>query len=269
MEYEVPSDYEKYHIFAYPEFECQRNKVEPRLIDPSHCLTNMRVHATTKKLFNCDPEAFKAVSKYSNDVLSAGLVHQEMLDKQSVPFAQQVFSKEVSDTMEKLGFKNEAKLVTVVRNWFNACNERGLSVETRIEHLIDIHNYFMGFYQPRTYPMSCTHIQGLPSTTFQAILQNVSMRIILYHLTPKKTYNHRALSTLSVESFFSDLSAMANSNTGIPLTDNIPRYLAKVTQLNSIKHDPTKYVHLGSMKCPIINIYCLCILPSNVTVNYS
>ena len=127
----------------------------------------------------------------------------------------------------------------------------------------------MGFYQPRTYPMSCTHIQGLPCTTFQASLQNVSMHIILYHLTPKKTYNHHALSTLSVESFFSDLSAMANSNTGIPLTANIPRYLAKVTQLNSIKHDPTKYVHLGSVKCAISNTNSLCILPSNVTVNYS
>ena len=114
VQYKVPSEYEKYNIFAYPEFNRERKKVEPRLIDPSHCLTNMRVYATTKKVFDCNPEAFKAVSKYSNDVLSAGLVHQDMLDKQSVPFAQQVFSKEVSDTMSKLGFHKEAKLVTVV-----------------------------------------------------------------------------------------------------------------------------------------------------------
>ena len=203
----------------------------------------MRVRATTKHIFNCNLEAFIAVSKYSNDILSAGLVHKDMLDKQSVPFAQQVFSKEVSDAMQKLGFANEAKLFTHVHNWFNTCNQRGLSVETRIEYLIDIHNYFLDFYEPRTYPMSCTHIRGLPTTTYQAIMQNVSMHIILYHLSSTKTYNHHAFSTLSVESFFSDLSAMATSNSGIPLIANIPRYLAKVTQLNSIKHDPSKYVH--------------------------
>ena len=63
VQYEVPSDYDEYNIFAYPEFSNTRNKVEPRVIDPSHCLTNMRVHATTKCIFNCSPESFKAVSK--------------------------------------------------------------------------------------------------------------------------------------------------------------------------------------------------------------
>ena len=186
VRYEVPCNYDGYNIFAYPELDLQRNKIEPRSIDPSHCLTNMRVHAMIKKIFNCNPEAFTAVSKYSNDILSASLVHKDMLDKQSIPFAQQVFSKEVSDAMQKLGFPNEAKLVTHVCNWFNACNHRGLSVETRIEYLIDIHNYFLDFYEPKSYPMNCTHIRGLPNMTYQAIMQNVSMHIILYHLSSTK-----------------------------------------------------------------------------------
>ena len=242
VRYEVPCDYDEYNIFAYLEMDMERNQIEPRSIDPSHCLTNMRVHTPTKEIFNCDPEAFKAVSKYSNDILSAGLVHKDMLDKQSVSFTEQVFSKDVSDAMQKLGFPNEAKVITHVRNWFNACNQRGLSVEKRIEYLIDIHNYFLDFYEPKSYPMSCTHIRGLPATTYQAIMQNVSMHIILYHLSRTKTYNQHAFSTLSVKSFFSDLSAMATANSGIPLTANISQYLVKVTQLNSIKHDPSKYV---------------------------
>ena len=243
IQYEVPCDYDEYNIFAYPEVNVHRNEIEPRLIDPSHCLTNMRVHATTKSIFNRNCEAFKAVSKYNNSILSAGLVHEPLLDKQSVPFAQQVFSKMVSDAMTTLGYHNEAKLVTHVRNWFDACNERGLTVEKRIEYLIDIHNYFMEFYEPKTYPMSCSHVKGLPTTTFQSILQNVSLRIILNLLSRNKTYNQRAVSTLSVESFFSDLSAMARSNSGIPLTADIPQYLAKVTQINTIKHDLSKYVN--------------------------
>ena len=123
IQYEVPCDYDEYNIFAYPEKNVARNKIEPRLIDPSHCLTNMRVHATTKCIFNCNCEAFKAVSKYNNDILSAGLVHQPLLDKQSVAFAEQVFSKNVSDARTTLGYHNEAKLVTYVCNWFHACNK--------------------------------------------------------------------------------------------------------------------------------------------------
>ena len=240
VRYDVPCDYHEYNIFAYPEFHSGRQQIEPRIIDPSHCLTNMRVHATTKWIFNCNPEAFKAVSKFNNDLLSAGLVHEPLLDKQSVSYAEQVFSEEVANTMVSLGFHKEAKLVNHIRNWFDACNKRGLSVEKRIEYLIDINKYFMQFYPVMRYPMSCSHIRGLPSTTFQAILHNSSLRITLYHLSKQKTYNQRAVSTLSVESFFSDLSALARSNSGIPLTANIPRYLAKVTQMNNIKHDPTK-----------------------------
>ena len=85
----------------------------------------------------------------------------------------------------------------------------------------------MEFYEPKTYPMICTHVRRLPSTTFQSILQNVSLRIILYHLSSSHTYNQRAVSTLSVESFFSDLSPMAKSNSGIPLTVNIQRIFGK------------------------------------------
>ena len=173
-------------------------------------------------------------------IYCAGLVHEPLLDKQSVSYAEQVFSEEVANTMVSLGFHKEAKLVNHIRNWFDACNKRGLSLEKRIEYLIDINKYFIQFYPVMRYPMSCSHIRGLPSTTFQAILHNSSLRITLYHLSKQKTYNQRAVSTLSVESFFSDLSALARSNSGIPLTANIPRYLAKVTQMNNIKHDPTK-----------------------------
>ena len=113
-------------------------------------------------------------------------------------------------------------------------------MDTRIEWLLNMDEYLSSFYEPNKYPMNITHIKGLPITTYQAIRHNVATRIQLYWLSKNKTYNHRAISTLAVESFFSDLASLATNNSGIPFSADIPHYLAKVTQMNSIKHDPTK-----------------------------
>ena len=103
-----------------------------------------------------------------------------------------------------------------------------------------MNNYMFKFYDPQRFPVSMTHICGLPSTTFQGILHNISCRIILYGLSDSNTYNQRALSTLAVESFFSDLSQVAHTTSGIPMAANVPRYLSRMSQLNKIRDDPTK-----------------------------
>ena len=127
--YPVPcDDYEDYCVFSYPEYNYKQQQVEPKIIDPSHCLTNLHLHATTKGFFDCKPEAFKAVCVSNNAILNIALVQQPILDKQNVPFAQKVFSKAVEDELEKLNYVNEALLVCTVRYWYNACNECGLSV---------------------------------------------------------------------------------------------------------------------------------------------
>ena len=113
-------------------------------------------------------------------------------------------------------------------------------MDTRIEWSLNMDEYLSSFYEPNKYPMNITHIKGLPITTYQTLQHNVATRIQLYWLSRKKTYNQRAISTLAVESFFSDLASLATNNSGIPFSADIPHYLAKVIQMNSIKHDPIK-----------------------------
>ena len=59
-------------------------------------------------------------------------------------------------------------------------------------------------------------------------------------LSQNNTYNQRSVSTLALESFFSDLSQVTHTTSGIPMAANVPRYLARMSQLNKIKDDPTK-----------------------------
>ena len=74
------------------------------------------MHATQKGILGCDPKAFLRVSETDNSVLNRGL------------FARRIFSKEVQDLMLTNGDIKEAQLVKHICNWYDACNERGLTV---------------------------------------------------------------------------------------------------------------------------------------------
>ena len=161
-------------------------------------------------------------------------------DQQSVPFARRVFSSDVEKIMCAKGDLKEANLFKHVRNWYDTCNECGLSVLQRITNLLEMHNYLMNFYNPEEFPMNTSYVSNLPSTTFQSIMQNISTRIQLYHLSKFKTYNHRSVLTLAVESLFADLASLASNTNGVHLAANIPKHISQMTLLNLVKTDPTK-----------------------------
>ena len=240
LTFEIPVEPFSFDIFSYPDISVTRSSVESRIIGPSHCLTNLRIHATQKGFFGCSPKAFWRVSEADNSILNKAFLVEPIPDKQSVPSAQRMFSSEVEQTMRNNADLKEAELVKHIRNWYDACNKRGLTLPDRIKYLIAMHNYMLSFYDPSYFPMRTTHVAGLPSTTFQAILQNISTRIQLYHLSAKKSYNHRAISTLAVESMFSTLATLCPNSCGIPLAAKIPHYIAKVTQFNAIQCNPMK-----------------------------
>ena len=142
--------------------------------------------------------------------------------------------------MRKNNDIREADMVMHIRQWYEACNRRGLSVTKRLTSLVEMNNYMLKFYKAEHFPMKTTHVAGLPSTTFQAILQNISTRIQLYHISENKTYNHRAISTLAVESMFSNLTTLSRPTSGIPLAAKIPRYISMMTQLTTTMANPNK-----------------------------
>ena len=55
-----------------------------------------------------------------------------------------------------------------------------------------------------------------------------------------KSYNSRSISTLAVESFFSDLSKFEFRGLGAPKAVDIPKLIYHVMYLNTMKHDPKR-----------------------------
>ena len=76
--------------------------------------------------------------------------------------------------------------------------------------------------------------------TFEALLITISTRFILYSVSDLGHYNHGAISTLGIESFFSELTRMEFSGLGTPKSSDIPKLILHIVQLNQVKHDPDR-----------------------------
>ena len=158
-----------FQYFAYPEKSEKRNQIEARLFYPTHIITNLRVHLGKKGFQKVSSSAFKDVCDRNNALLSRAIVYEEA-DKQNIEIAMQVFSEEVEFDIRKHSDCHTADFVRLIHRWFNACDDRGISVHNRLQSLIDMHNYLTTFYDERTYPPPTTHIYGLPLQTFEILL---------------------------------------------------------------------------------------------------
>ena len=80
----------------------------------------------------------------------------------------------------------------------------------------------------------------MPIQTYEALLQNICTRIQLYEVAFNETYNNRAISTLTNESFFSDMGRLDKESRAYPKACNVPKIFGRVVTLNYFKHLPEK-----------------------------
>ena len=228
------------HIpFNFPEFNTERNKIEMRTFDYTHILNNLRFHICNKGFEGVSPEAFIKISDNDNDILPRAIV-EDKLDRQNASISQRFFSAEVEEALRDINCKSEADFVHVTRNWYNACDKRGIGVIERLKYLRDMYHYLLNWYKLSDYPPQTTHVRGMPIRTFEALLHTISSRFILYGLSKSKSYNNRAISTLAVESFFSDLNRYEFSGLGSPKSVDIPKLLSHIVHVNTTKHNPNR-----------------------------
>ena len=88
-------------------------------------------------------------------------------------------------------------------------------------------------------PPPSTHIKGMPVQMYESLLQGISTRMEIFALS-NMPINQRSVSTLAVESFFSDLTNMEFSGLGCPKAVDIPRLITHITQLNTIHHNKAR-----------------------------
>ena len=135
--------------------------------------------------------------------------------------------------------KKTSRFVKCMCNFYLACDPRGYSPGERLRMLQDMYDLTEDVDFEQHSPPS-THIKGIPIVTYEGILQNITLRFTFYRLAKGNRYNHRALSTLPVENFFGELSAMEFSRLGCPKSTEIMRLMGNVIQLIAHRLDPNR-----------------------------
>ena len=231
---------DKHHIiFNYPELHQDRDQLEMRTFDYTHILNNLRYHICNKGYDTVSRDAFLKVSDIDHDVLPRAVVELK-LDRQNCLLSQRFFSEEVQKILTMCNHVSEANFVELVRNWYKACDERGMAVNQRLTHLNSMYEYLCSLMYMNHYPPMKTHICGIPIRTYEALMQSISTRFTLFHLSDTHSYNARAISTLAVESFFSDLNRFEFSGLGAPKSVDIPKLITHIVHVNTTKHDPKR-----------------------------
>ena len=226
-------------IFNYPEISKTRQQKEMRTFDYTHILNNLRYHICNKGFEGIKTEAFLRVSEINHDVLPRTIV-EDKLDRQNALISQRFFSDEVYQILKDNGYIAEAEFVSKTRNWFRACDERGLNMLCRMKYLSEMYDYLLQGLDFSTYPPHTSHVKGIPIKTFEALLHTISTRFSLYGLSSSQSYNTRSISTLAIESFFSDLTRYEFSGLGAPKAVDIPKLISHIVHINTTKHDPER-----------------------------
>lgn len=224
-------------VYYNPELDASQKPLF-KLIDPTHILTNLRAQCCRKGIPGmANTQAWIRVSEVSNSVLSRAVV-VECVDKQNASIAKRFFSSEVEQIMRDNGDFETAEFVKNVRQFYCAVDSRGVHLDDRISHLVEAHKYFQQSLKYTDFPPPGAFVNGIPTCTFEAIMVNISVRLSLYANVKKKTYNHRSLSTLCCEQFFSKVASY--TPTGMPKSVNIPKIIGDIMMLNWLRYKPDK-----------------------------
>jgi hypothetical protein len=184
-----------------------RNCAVQPIIDAHHIYVNNRskVCAHGMPMMDITRDAWVRVASKEREngtKLSLELVN-ELRDRQRNSFAETTFSVAVQAEMEKNGDIAEAKWCELIRQWYHAIDEAGISVSERMTAFLAMRTHLLALYNPLHFPPPGNSVSGLPMAQFEGILTNIDRRIQLYHLTSEHAYNHRSISSLDSETFFS------------------------------------------------------------------
>ena len=108
----------------------------------------------------------------------------------------------------------------------------------RLRYLQELYEHLITKIQIAKYPPVHMHVAGIPIKTFEALLHCISTRFSLFMLAEQSSYNTRAVSTLAIESFFSNLTKYEFSGLGAPKSVDIPKLISHVVHINTTKHNP-------------------------------
>ncbi|XP_062568363.1 uncharacterized protein LOC134230546, partial [Saccostrea cucullata] len=224
--------------FSFPEFNEERQQIEPKCLDAHHLLVNLRCKVCKDGLLGVRKEAWHRVAENNNSIISNAIV-VDLVDKQNNAFAKRTFSKAVEDEMRNLAFSTEADFCSLIRRWYESEDSGGISAVERIQRKLDLKSFLLRDVDFGVFPPPGMYVKGFPKVMYEGFLQRIDTSIQLYSIVKGQSYNQRSLSSLVNETFFGELSELEPTKLGCPKAVSVPRLMANVTEMQHYRCDPS------------------------------
>ena len=190
-------------------------------------ISNMYVHKVAEE------------SENNHCGLNIAMVKEPMLDKQSVAFAVTTFSEKVQKALEEIGAKNEAHFCRLIREWFIAEDEPGISAAQRTRYRLNLRKWLLNQLS-MVFPPPGSFIRDIPIVLYEGLLTGIERRIQLYPFTKSGTYNVRSIGSLDIENFFGGLQDLDPRGTGVLRPDDIATAIGVAAELTDAKMNPDR-----------------------------
>ncbi|XP_070184749.1 uncharacterized protein [Littorina saxatilis] len=188
--------------FSYPEIRKQKPLLG--IIDSHHILTNLRTKVCKTGIVESGIHGdawVKVASGNRSNKTGLNLAHvEDLIDRQRNAFAQLTFFVPVQVEMLKNGDKEEAAFCRMVRLWYRADDEGGLSAHVRLRWRLKMRNWLLDRYDQFAFPPPAGYVGGVPIVTYESLLTNIERKLQMYWFTG--AFNTRSLTTLDAENFF-------------------------------------------------------------------
>ncbi len=225
--------------FSKIEYSENRHRLEPKKWDSHHLLVNNRSVCCSNGMdgFDVHREAWIAVAEKYPDIISKPLVC-DLIDKQSNAFAQRTFSPQVENKMRELGYDSTANYCRLIRGWYQAEDEPGISSENRLKLRLEFREFLLSTFETDKFPPYGKHINGMPTGMFEGFLQGIDTSIQLYAVVKGGAYNQRSATSLCNETFFGEMSEREKTRQGCPKATEVPHEMSGLTELLHYRHNP-------------------------------
>ena len=105
------------------------------------------------------------------------------------------------------------------------------------------------------FPPHGSHIKGIPTQLFEAIVAAIDGYLYLYGLVPKGSYNVRSVNTNDSETFHSCIQSLSNSAHGVLNCKELERIMAKLINVMHMRLDPEKLFSIRTAKNPVYVVH--------------
>ena len=155
------------------------------------------------------------------------------------------FSQAEENIMRRNGDNDEANWCRLIRQFYRAVDESGVSLTQRVEWLMDMGQFLLSILDCGLYPPPCNDVKNLPIVQYEGILTNIDRRLMLL---AESALTQRAASSLDSETFFSCLQDNDPSGSRVMHTDDVKVCLGATCCVLSMKMNNERPFSLNTNK---------------------